>query len=408
MEQFPQIVTATIPNQAKRFYLVEQHGSFIPEVKALIDQKVGSRRVSSPGSLLVLCNHLRWYYRFLQQRKISLLEATPSHFAEFTLWLSDPYRLRTAKPEPLGLGTIKQIQYAIASFYKFLVRRGYLAESPVVYEEVSRYYETSVDNDLLGHLSQSHRRTTQRMEMGLKVPQSKPKTVSPDDFETFVKRIHVGQNPDTDPSGFRDRLIVLLLRETGLRSGELLGIRMEDLDFGANGIHVRFRPNNENGARAKAGYGRDRFVSCPAEIFALLDVYISEIWVNANFASDYLWLVLQRHAVNGEQCSTFGKPLTGTALKAMFVYYSKQSGVKIHPHMLRHTHATDLVRSYVNRGESVDWTFISNRLGHSSVNTTMEIYTHLTQEDGKNAYKLYLTRKEEADARRRQRNSSME
>jgi integrase/recombinase XerD len=43
-----------------------------------------------------------------------------------------------------------------------------------------------------------------------------------------------------------------MLKEGGFRLGELLGMHLEDLDFGKQGVHVRFRPDNENGARARA------------------------------------------------------------------------------------------------------------------------------------------------------------
>ncbi len=65
----------------------------------------------------------------------------------------------------------------------------------------------------------------------------------------------------------------------------------------------------------------------------------------------------------------------------------------LHPHVLRHTHATALVRSYLQEGEAVDWKFIQERLGHASVVTTMQTYTHLTNEDRKWAYDRYQERR---------------
>ena len=103
-------------------------------------------------------------------------------------------------------------------------------------------------------------------------------------------------DPNSDPAGFRDRLLCLLLKEGGFRLGELLGTRMEDLDFGKQGVHVRFRADNQNGARAKAGYGRDRFVHLPFTVLGLLDVYITEVWIEANPRTDHLWIVLKKEA----------------------------------------------------------------------------------------------------------------
>src|SRR3989440_3179264 len=166
-------------------------------------------------------------------------------------------------------------------------------------------------------------------------------------------------------------------------------MRMEDLEFGKQGVHVRFRPDNENGARAKAGYGRDRFVHLPTDILGLLDIYLTEVWIEATPATAHLWIVLRKDAKSREGCSTYGAALRAAAVEKMFQYYSKRSGIMLHPHVLRHTHATALARSYLQAGEAVDWKFIQERLGHASVVTTMQTYTHLTNEDRKQAYERY-------------------
>jgi len=57
------------------------------------------------------------------------------------------------------------------------------------------------------------------------------------------------------------------------------------------------------------------------------------------------------------------------------------------------------VRSYLRDGESVDWKFVQERLGHASVVTTMQTYTHLTDEDRKRAYESYIEKKEQDHAK---------
>jgi integrase/recombinase XerD len=63
------------------------------------------------------------------------------------------------------------------------------------------------------------------------------------------------------------------------------------------------------------------------------------------------------------------------------------------PLVRENTHASALVRSYLQAGEAVDWKFVQERLGHASVVTTMQTYTHLTNEDRKWAYELYQERR---------------
>ncbi len=213
-------------------------------------------------------------------------------------------------------------------------------------------------------------------------------------FQIFLNSIHLAENPNADPTGFRDRLLCLMLKEGGFRIGELLGMRMQDLEFGKHGVHVRFRPDNENGARAKAGYGRDRFVHLPDDLLGLLDIYITEVWIEANPRTDHLWIVLRKEAKDQAGQRTCGTALRVSSVEKMFQHYSNKSHVRLHPHVLRHTHATQMVLSYLRDGEDVDWKFVQERLGHTSVVTTMQTYTHLNDEDRKLAYERYLKKKE--------------
>jgi len=60
----------------------------------------------------------------------------------------------------------------------------------------------------------------------------------------------------------------------------------------------------------------------------------------------HLWVVTKKEACTREGSATVGTALTVAACAKMFEHNSQKSGIKIHPHMLRHTHATELVRSY--------------------------------------------------------------
>jgi integrase/recombinase XerD len=256
------------------------------------------------------------------------------------------------------------------------------------------------ERDVLAHTRHGPPRV-QRAELKLKEPETIPQTISEQDFKRFVDSIHLENEPNGDPSGFRDRLICFMLKEGGLRLGELLGMHLDDLEFGNHGVYVRFRPDNENGARAKAGYGRDRFVHLPDDVLGLLDVYLTEVWIEANPATSHLWIVFNTQARDRDGKSRYGPALSLAAVENMFEHYSKQSGVRLHPHTLRHTHATALVRSYLQDGEPVDWKFVQERLGHASVVTTMQTYTHLTNEDRQYAYERYQQKRRAVHGRQR-------
>jgi len=389
------MVAAETSDRGRMYYLVDEALDFIPEVKHFLDWKMATRR--APATVEAYCYRLSWYYRFLAQRRLAATAVQASDLTEFVIWLCNPHRdADNVSPihtrSPLEARTVNMILQAVSTFYHFLVRRGTLTESPVKFVEVPRG-KWLTERDLLAHTRRGAA-TVQRMELKLKEPRARPKTVSDDEFATFTESIRVDDRPGGDPAGFRDRLLCLMLKEGGFRIGELLGMHLQDLDFGARAVRVCFRPDNENGARAKAGYGRDRLVHLPADVMGMLDIYLTEVWVAFTPRTAHLWLVLKHDARDRTGRGTCGTALTRAAVEAMFRHYRAKSGVFLHPHMLRHTHARDLVRSFGRAGESTDWKFIQERLGHASVVTTMATYAHLDDADRKRAHEQYLQRRE--------------
>lgn len=381
------MVAADVPDRGRMYSLVNSECDFISEVKEFLDWKAATNR--APATMKAYCSRWSCYDGFLGQRTLNVLAATPADLTEFVIWLCNPYRDAAAvsaihQPSPLTAVSVNRILQAVGAFYHFLLRRGMLSESPVRYVDVPRG-KWLTERDLLAPTRRG-RAVIQRLELKLKEPNRSPPTVSEQDFLTFINSLHLGTEPNGDPTGFRDRLLCLLLKEGGFRSAELLGMRMEDLEFGKQGVHVRFRSQHENGARAKAGYAQDRFVHLPPDVLGLLDVYSTEVWIEAAPHTDQLWIVLKKEAKNRKGHSTDGTALTVAAVEKVFPHYSENSGVFLHPHLLRYTHATALVRSYLQDGEGVDWKFVQERLGHASVVTTMQTYTHLPNEDRKWAY----------------------
>jgi len=71
-------------------------------------------------------------------------------------------------------------------------------------------------------------------------------------------------------------------------------------------------------------------------------------------------------------------------LRAMIKRRAKKSGITkdVHPHLLRHTFATDLLRSTKNIR------LVQKSLGHASLSSTM-IYTHIYDEELERAFKSF-------------------
>lgn len=160
----------------------------------------------------------------------------------------------------------------------------------------------------------------------------------------------------------RDRFLIVLLRVTGLRIGEALGLRREDVHFLPDStalgcrhsgphVHVRRREDNANGALAKSPVSRVVPVNGEA----------------IDFYRDYQWA--RDQVPEAEGCgmvfvNLYRAPL-GAAMKyantkQKFDRIAKQAQITARPHMLRHTAATEWI------AEDVPYDVVSDLLGHAS------------------------------------------
>ncbi|WP_047155531.1 tyrosine-type recombinase/integrase [Aneurinibacillus tyrosinisolvens] len=362
------------------YYLMDENLDFIPLVKEYLDMiQARAEREVSPNTIKTYCYNLWYFIVFLKLRDLEILDldGKPDILTKFKLWLKNPYRFYENvemledgyEDDDLKVSTVNAIIDRVSSLFLWLKASGRIYDNPVVYRNVM-VTSAMKDKDMLAHTRRN--KTVQKNTLKSKVPQVIPKTIEQKDFKKYLEAVNL----------LRDKIILLILKEGGLRSGELLGIKLEDIDFGEQGVYVRFRPDNENGSRAKAGYGRDRFVHLPSDLMVLIDRYISSDWVNSDPKSDFLFVV-----VNSNIPSQNGKPMKKSTLSSTLNNYNKKTGIKINTHKLRHTHVTELAREYLSKGEPINWKYISERVGHKDVATTMHIYAHLNAEDHKKEYK---------------------
>jgi integrase/recombinase XerD len=82
-----------------------------------------------------------------------------------------------------------------------------------------------------------------------------------------------------------------------------------------------------------------------------------------------------------------GAAMTYATVVAFFQRLQRRTGVYARPHMFRHTHATELIRT-----GKWDLSYVAQRLGHANVGTT-GIYLHLQNTDMKAALQDYAARR---------------
>ncbi len=149
------------------------------------------------------------------------------------------------------------------------------------------------------------------------------------------------------PKLLKHRIILTLAYSAGLRSIELINLKISDIDFERKTIHIR-----------QSKYKKDRMVPLSDYIARGIKKYLS-------LAHPVLWLFNGKEP-DGRYSS---KGLSWVMRQAL-----KHSGIKknVNFHSLRHSYATHLLE------EGVNIVSIKELLGHSQIQTTM-IYLHVAQ-----------------------------
>jgi len=180
----------------------------------------------------------------------------------------------------------------------------------------------------------------------------------------------------------RERFMVTLLRDSGLRIGEALGLRRSDLHLlpdsrwagcavlGAH-VHVRHRAN-PNGALAKSRFPRTVPAS-DAVLSSYADYQHERAEILGEDECDLVFVNLYHDPL--------GTPMTYRAAKRLFERLARDCGFAVRPHMFRHTAAT----SWVRAGTDLD--VVRALLGHVSLASTT-VYLHARDEDKRRAVEV--------------------
>lgn len=209
---------------------------------------------------------------------------------------------------------------ALRSFFSYLARQGVLPKSPAVG---------------LRSVKTGHRL---------------PKFLRDDQMTALL----AAPNPET-PLGLRDRALLETLYATGMRAGELVAMRIGDVDFDEGIIRVIGKGDKERITLL----GRDALLALNRYFRKARPVLV------ANQSKDAGAAFVNR----------YGARLSDRGVRKLFTRYcdAASTDLKVTPHVLRHTFATHLLAN------GADLRIVQELLGHTSLATT-QMYTHITTE----------------------------
>lgn len=221
---------------------------------------------------------------------------------------------------------------SLKSFFKFLMRQGIVSVNPL------------------------------RLITGPKTKKPLPYFIKEGEMDALLD----DNGFDEDFEGVRDRMILEMFYDTGIRRSELIGIKNADVDYEAMQIKVTGKRNKQ------------RLIPFAEGLKNLMLAY-TEVR-NREIGARSEWFFVRK---NGEQLST------GIVYNIVRKKLSELPTLaKRSPHVLRHSFAT----SMLNNGAELN--AVKELLGHSSLAST-SVYTHTTFEELKKVYHAHPRAKKE-------------
>ena len=182
--------------------------------------------------------------------------------------------------------------------------------------------------------------------------------------EDMIKLLNICKNTDME-------LYIYLASGLGLRISEILGLTWDNIDFANSTVTINkitIRNNGLVSLKSPKTESSERTITCPKEIMIML--------------KDHKRLQLE-NKLKGKIKNTMNllffdkneQPIAQDVLSKKFNKFLLKNNLEhIRFHDLRHSHVTLLINS------KVPIKVISERVGHSNINTTLNIYAHALKE----------------------------
>lgn len=303
----------------------------------------------SPNTVEAYAHDLRAFWTFLDEHGLTWDQVGVMELAEFAAWARRPAKnvvVLADEAARLSPRTVNRMLTGVVGFYELQARRGStLAQDLIVKTRSGR----GGYKPFLHGIARARPRGR-----AVRLPETKelPKTLT---LEQVVAVIDAQER-------LRDRFFFALLASSGMRVGQALGLRHEDVVAWERRIAIKARAGAPRRARSKGG--SEGGVPVGGELMRLWSDYMHEEYgdLDCDFVFVNLW---------GGQ---IGRPLTYSNVDRIVARTQKKVGFEFTPHQFRHTYATLAYR------DGVQLEVIGALLTHRSPQSTL-VYTHPTAED---------------------------
>jgi len=239
-----------MPNDGRRSWtVVEDDGLPVEPAESYLAYLCAIER--SPNTVRAYASSLKFWFEFCARRGVVWDRAVVEDVARFVADLrapADNVIVLAASASRRAPSTVNRHLGAVFGFYDFHARSGVtLAAGLVTWRRSGR----GSYKPFLHHITNG--RAVPTRPISLPVPRRMPATLTAEEIGTLLAAC----------DRLRDRLLLAVLAETGMRIGQALGLRHADIVSQAREVRIVPRADNANGARAKSAAACTRSRSPP-------------------------------------------------------------------------------------------------------------------------------------------------
>ena len=255
----------------------------------------------------------------------------------------------------IGHNKLNQIKPAhIQKFYSVLIDEGRLSNSTIL--KIHRMLHLALKHAVMWQM------IINNPTEAVTAPRVKKTEMSVWDSDTANKFLNdIKETPIYIPT--------LLALTTGMRQGEICALKWDNINFSNGTISVVNSLQRLNGKLVIKPPKTDKSI----RNISLMDFTIKELKEHRKKQLEYKLLFGENYQDENFVCAwEDGRPMDPHYVSSKFAKLVKQLNYpKIRFHDLRHTHATMLLQQGVNPK------IVQERLGHSQVTVTLDIYSHV-------------------------------
>ena len=301
---------------------------------------------------------LQLFFTFLREQELVPDQVTLDDMGRFVHWLKLPYGSLQIVPghsveQARSNRTINHVLTVISGFYDYLWRIDHITSDKHDSTHRNLPVQARTYKRFLNHLAQE----TPVEQHLLKQPEPKqrPQTLTKQQIEQLIAACLTQ----------RDRLLLRLLFESGMRIGEVLALWLEDIDITRYRLRVCNRGELANGAEIKTSAAERNLDVSSDLIYHIMD-YV---------AVAHTETVTTNHVFLKQHGPSLGEPLTYGDVHALFRRLEQRTGIAAMPHIFRHTLLTLLAKA--------GWApeHLRERAGHASFQHTYQLYVHPSSDD---------------------------